>query len=295
MPVLFALAAACFFAAVGITARRGVQNNSIVTALVVSLPVGALLMFMFALFDLPESVSTLAMGFFVAAGIIGEGIGRTSFILAVRLIGPSIATPIQTATYPALALIGGMLLFSEAVTPLRVMGSLTIVAGIWALVGSDGTSTGSATRNGPSRSRRWAYLLPVVGGLAFATSDVVRKLGLSHTPSPALGALIGNLTIIGIWAIVIASSSRIRRIARPRSGWQWFLPTGVFAGLGVLSVFQALKGGDVSLVGPIIMAQPLIVVILSALFLRDIERLTWRIVTGAFLTVFGVILLTISG
>ena len=292
MSVFFALAAACFFAGVGISAKRGFQHNSIVTALVMSLPVGALVMLVFAVFDLPEAVSLRGVGLFVAAGLVGEGVGRTSFILAVQRIGPSTATPIQTASYPALALVGGVLLFSETVTSLRVAGAIAIVAGIWALVGGDGHSGAAVGRS--AGSGRWVYLLPVVGGLAFASSDIVRKLGLVEIPFPAFGALVGNVTIVAVWALVLAFVPRVRTLARPGPGWQWFLLAGVLAGLGVLSVFRALGSGDVSVVGPIIMAQPLVVVILSALFLRDLERLTWKIVTGAVLTVLGVILITIS-
>ena len=292
MSVFYALAAACFFGGVGIAARRGVQHNSIVAALVMSLPVGALVMLTFAVFDLPDTVSARGVGLFVAAGIVGEGVGRTSFILAVQRIGPSTATPIQTATYPALALVGGVLLFSETVTPLRVAGAGAIVAGIWALVGGDGHSEAAAGR--PARSGRWAYLLPVVGGLAFAASDIVRKLGMVEIPHPAFGALAGNVTIVAVWALVLAFSPRVRTLAKPGPGWQWFLLTGVLAGLGVLSVFGALESGDVTVVGPIIMAQPLVVVVLSALFLRDLERLTWKLVMGAVLTVLGVVLITIS-
>ena len=294
MSILFALSAACCFAALGITAKRGVQGNSIVTALLVSLPVGAVVMLVFMALDMPENVSLRAVGLFVAAGIIGEGLGRTSFILAVERIGPSTATPIQTATYPVLALVGGVVLFSEVVTGWRVAGAAFIVAGIWALVGGEKRS-GSAHMAGRAvRRRRWPYLLPVVGGLAFASSDIVRKLGLSETPSPAFGALLGTLTMLVIWTVVVVSVPRIRSIAKPGPGWQWFLLTGVLAGLGVLSVFRALQAGDVSVVGPIIMAQPLVVVLLSAIFLRDLERLTWKIVTGAALTVLGVVLIALS-
>ena len=295
MSVFFALAAACFFAAVGITAKRGMQHNSIVTALVMSLPVGALVMLVFAVFDLPESVSLRGVGLFVAAGFVGEGVGRTSFILAVRRLGPSTATPIQTATYPVLALLGGVLLFSETVTALRVVGAGLIVAGIWALVGGEGPSAVAGSAGPSARGGRWVYLLPVAGGVAFAASDIVRKLGLVEVPYAAFGALVGNVTIVAVWALVIVSVPRIRNLAKPGPGWPWFLLTGVLAGLGVLSVFRALGSGDVSVVGPIIMAQPLVVVMLSALFLRDLERLTWKIVLGAVLTVLGVILITISG
>ena len=294
MSILFALSAACCFSALGITVKRGINNNTIVSVLLVSLPVGALVTLVFLGFDIPADVSLRAVGIFMVAGVIGEGLGRSSFILAVDRLGPSTATPIQTATYPVLALIGGVVFFSEGVTFWRVAGAAAIATGIWALLAGGKRSGRTARAASAIKKWHWAYLLPVAGGVSFALSDIVRKVGLSETSSPALGALVGNLTVMLIGSIVVVSVPRIRRMAKPGPGWQWFILTGVFAGLGVLSVFQALESGDVSVVGPIIMAQPLGVVLLSAIFLRDLERLTWNIVTGAALTVLGVILITIS-
>lgn len=293
MSVVYALTAACSFAALAIAVTRGLRRNSLITALLVSLPVGACVTGVFTLFDMPSHVSARAVGIFVAAGIIGEGVGRTSFIAAVSRLGPSIATPIQTATYPIFALLGGVLLFSEAVTGWRVVGAASIAGGIWALLG--GGSSPDAPGSGRAAGRwRWAYLLPVLGGLAFAGSDLVRKLGVIEAPYPAFGAVVGTASMMVVWALVVFAVPRIRGLATFGPGWQWFILTGALAGFGVLSVFRALHAGEVSVVGPIIMAQPLIVVLLSAIFLRDIEKLTWRIVSGAALTVLGVILVLVS-
>ncbi len=295
MSVLFALAAAGSFAGVAICATRGLRNNSLVTALLVSLPVGACVTGSFMLLNMPTQASIGVVGIFVAAGILGEGVGRTSFIAAVGRIGPSTATPIQTATYPVFALLGGVILFSEAVTLWRMVGAASIAAGIWALVGGKPSVGFSAGAEGRSRRWRWAYLLPVLGGLAFAGSDLIRKLGLSESPYPAFGAAVGAGAMTLVWGLLALTIPPIRKQVILAHGWQWFLPAGLLAGIGVLSVFNALDTGEISVVGPIIMAQPLIVVALSFLFLRDIEKVTWRITAGAALTVLGVIMLALSG
>ena len=118
---------------------------------------------------------------------------------------------------------------------------------------------------------------------------------MEETPHPAFGAVSGTITIILLWTVILALTPRLRATVRLEPGWQWFIPTGLLAGLGVLAVFRALEGGDVSVVGPIIMSQPLIVVFFSALFLRDLEKLTWRVVAGAAMTVLGVVTLSVSG
>ena len=265
------------------------------TGLMVSLPVGAVVTGVFTLADPPTGLTLRAVLFFVAGGIVGEGVGRTAFIFAVRLIGPSTATPIQTATYPALALVGGWILLSEPVTGWRVTGAVAIAAGITVLVRGQPATVGSGTDRQPVRNRRWAYLLPVLGGISFASSDLLRKLGLEETPHPAFGAVSGTITIILLWIVILAFTPRIRATISLQPGWQWFIPTGLLAGLGVLSVFRALESGDVSVVGPIIMSQPLMVVLFSALFLRDLEQLTGKVVAGAALTVLGVVTLSVSG
>jgi uncharacterized membrane protein len=69
---------------------------------------------------------------------------------------------------------------------------------------------------------------------------------------------------------------------------------GVFIAVGLISVFNALETGDISVVGPVIVAQPLVVVVLSGIFLREHEVVTKRTVVGAVLTVLGVILLALD-
>ena len=295
MPVVFALLAAASFSALAITVTRGFRANSLMTGLMVSLPVGAVVTGAFTLADPPAGLTLRGLLFFVAGGIVGEGVGRTAFIFAVRLIGPSTATPLQTATYPALALVGGWILLAEPVTAGRVVGALAIAGGITVLVRGQAAANRSPAVRRPARAGRWAYLLPVLGGISFASSDLLRKLGMEETPHPAFGAVSGTITIILLWTVILALTPRLRATVRLEPGWQWFIPTGLLAGLGVLAVFRALESGDVSVVGPIIMSQPLMVVFFSALFLRDLERLTWKVVAGAGLTVLGVVTLSVSG
>ena len=62
--------------------------------------------------------------------------------------------------------------------------------------------------------------------------------------------------------------------------------------LGVLLVLVALSLGQVSVVTPFNGTAPLFVLALASLLLKDVERLTGRIVLGTVLIVLGVFLLT---
>jgi drug/metabolite transporter (DMT)-like permease len=59
--------------------------------------------------------------------------------------------------------------------------------------------------------------------------------------------------------------------------------------LAVTCTIQALRTGDVAVVSPIIAAQPLPALVLSALFLRSLERLDFIVVLGALAIVLGVL------
>ena len=65
--------------------------------------------------------------------------------------------------------------------------------------------------------------------------------------------------------------------------------------LGVLLVLVALSLGQVSVVTPFNGTAPLFVLALTSLLLKDVERLTGRIVLGTVLMVLGVFLLTAVG
>jgi uncharacterized membrane protein len=67
---------------------------------------------------------------------------------------------------------------------------------------------------------------------------------------------------------------------------------GVTENLGVLLVLVALSLGQVSVVTPFNGTAPLFVLALASLLLKDVERLTGRIVLGTVLIVLGVFLLT---
>ncbi|MDJ0923641.1 MAG: EamA family transporter [Acidimicrobiia bacterium] len=297
MVILFASVAAFLFAAGSVTAKRGMQNTNAVSALLVSSGVAAVLLAAATAFSIPDSVTFRSVLFFVAAGLVGDGIGRFTMLGAVDRLGPSIAIPIQTAAYPLVAVLGGIIVLSESVNAVQVVGAVTVVAGVWVLLFDRPAAPSGASNpavQAPPRAAWVVLALPAIAGIAFAASDLLRKTGLDETPNPAFGALVavaGMLTLISVGALVVP---RMRERIHVGQGWSWLVVAGVcFAG-GLLAVFEALETGAVSAIGPIIAAQPLAVVALSWMLLHNIERITLRMVIGAVLVVGGVIAIAVA-
>ena len=73
----------------------------------------------------------------------------------------------------------------------------------------------------------------------------------------------------------------------------WLFPAGIFNTAAMLSVFFALSHGKVVIVEPLVSSNPVTTLLLTSIFLRDVESLTLRVIIGAALTVTGTILVVL--
>jgi uncharacterized membrane protein len=72
-----------------------------------------------------------------------------------------------------------------------------------------------------------------------------------------------------------------------------FSPLASPSEFGMVCIYYVLDLGQVSVVIPIASTGPFFSLILTAIFLRDVERVTVRIVISAAMIVGGVVLLTL--
>lgn len=291
MVIFFAAVAAFLFAAGSVTAKRGMVNTNAVTALMVSSASAAVILAAATALDPPDDIFLGPVLFFAAAGVVGDGLGRFSMLGAVDRLGPSLAIPIQTAAYPLVAVVAGVVILSETVTLPQIVGAATVVVGIWVLLVPGSAAKEGTDSSEPAREKHaWPWLaLAAFAGVAFASSDVLRKSGLDDIPSPPFGALVAVGSMLVLVSVTAWSVPGLRKQVRLGPSWSWLVVAGVCIAFALLAVFEALEKGAVSTVGPIIAAQPLAIIVLSWLLLHNIERVTMRLVVGAVLVVAGVI------
>ena len=87
-------------------------------------------------------------------------------------------------------------------------------------------------------------------------------------------------------------SGQFSTVACDGKSLQYFVVAGLTENIGVLCVLIALSLGQVSVVTPLNGTAPLFVLVLAFFFLKDVERLTGRLVLGTVCIVLGVFLLT---
>jgi uncharacterized membrane protein len=116
---------------------------------------------------------------------------------------------------------------------------------------------------------------------------VLVKIGLAITPSPLLGAWIGSSVAVLFFPFLALCFPMGERRRIPRAARRWLIPAGAAAATAIYSLILAIHLGEVSIVTTLYQTSPLMVLVLTVIFLRRLERVTPRVVLGALLTVGG--------
>jgi drug/metabolite transporter (DMT)-like permease len=298
--VAFAIVSAFCFAASHVTAKRGLTQTSILAGLLIQLASAAGVVLVAVALDLPRAVTIMGILVFAATGLIAPGTARATALAGVDRLGPSVAVPIQQGLRPLVSVAGGALLLGEPVGPLHVVGVLAIALGGWQLsrertrteVEVDAVVPRGAAVPGSTRAFKPGIVFPLVTALCYGTTDVVVKAALGEFPYPTFGAFLGICTALAVWGAAALAVPRVKGALRFGPSARWFVASGSFMGLAILSMFQALQRGDVSVVGPIIATQTLAVFLLSTVLLRHVEQVTKETVLAGVVVVAGIALVT---
>lgn len=295
-PEAWALFSALCFATAHVVSKRGLQDTSVTAASLIVLGVSWVVIALSVLLSPPADVSARAIVVYAALGLLVPAISRWSVLKSVHELGPSVAIPIQQGLRPLLSVMGGVVLLGERLGVLRSVGVAAIIIGGWQL---SRRPPGEAAHDDPSTARfqrlalRPGLAFPFLAGLAYATSDVLIRLTLGDDlAEPGVAAMISTGSGFLAWLAVVGVMPRVRAGVRFGPGARWFVLAGALIGAAILGVYHALRRGEVTLVSPINSTQPLIVLLLSAVFLRDLDRVRWRTVVWAAAIVVGAILVS---
>lgn len=286
-----ALLAATGIAGQVLFVRLGSERGTTADAMVVVLLVNLVVLIPLAIvIGCPDyHLSTQSVLAFAGAGLSGTMLGRAFYYTSISRIGAARSEPIK-ASVPLYAALVAVLVLGETLTLPNLVGIVLIVAGV-AAISWESTSS----RGGVDGIRPRDLTLPLIAAFFFGIEPIFAKLGLAE----------GTPALVGLAIKTIVATISFGAYLR----WQGALPT--FGGLAVsnswyyiaaglsntgflLAYYSALEVAPVVLVAPIMQLSPLIVVALSAVFLRRLERVTPRLVAASLVVVAGAIAVTIS-
>ena len=233
-----------------------------------------------------KSLSLESMGWIVLLGIMGYPMARLLLVSGISMVGASRAAP-MSGIQPVIAFTLGVILLDERPNLLIILGTPIIVSGLFLVVMP---RRGASLAGQVVQIRRLGYLLALGGAATFATRDVISRQVVSTISDPLVTSGLA-LAVGGAILTVLLHRQVIRSIRTlPRNYLLICTLAGLFQGLAVASLFQALSRAPVTVVSPIYAFTPVITLILAHTFLRRMETIDFLVVAGTMLSVVGVIL-----
>ena len=285
LPQTIALLAAIAYAVGFILSKRGLRYSTPITITFISLLMQTVVLFaiVFAFTGIPRT-PTFVFALFVIAGILQAVVRQLTYI-GIEKIGAARSGPIR-ASVPLWSAAIAIFFLGEKMTLAVAAGTLLVFAGILFISWH--------ADEGVKDFRRWYIVAPLLAAILGGVIYPLRRYALRFSDEPVyFGAVVGIVGLI-CTAIFIALPTTKDRLVWNRQSIGYFAGGGAFESLGLLLVLYALTYGPVVVVTPLTATLPLWVVLGSKLFLRDLEKITPRIVAGAALVVAGTITITLA-
>jgi len=271
------------WAADSILVRKGARDSHVFSAAFLSYIVTTVSLWTYIAVSLPfHLLWTRASLYFMLSGCLQPLLARLLHYVGITRLGVSVAAPLRSSS-PLFAVFLAVLFLSERPSPFIFGGATLTVTGVWVILWR------------PGQKRHWKamdVLFPFGAALTAAVSQVLRRTGLLLLPNPFVGAAITTSTSLLLFLISVLVTGKTALIVPRRASLPFFGSSAFVSALSQFLAFLALSRGEVSIVAPLINTTPFFAVLFSAMFLRDVERVTGRLYLGAILLVGGVALIT---
>ena len=285
-PSLLALLAAFGFGLAAILLRRALRSATPLAAAMVSVGFTTVFVCLLALATVPVGrIFTWRIGPFLLAGLLAPGLARLAYFIGVDRVGIARAMPL-VSTAPVFAVLVAIAALGERPSPMVLLAVVCIVAG-GALV---------ATRDHASGAwRKLDLVFPLVGAIGFALRDNIFRYGFRRYDEPILAAAAAAVASIAVVGLVGVRPFRAGRVRLTRQSLALLAASGLCEALAYITALRAFREGNVSIVSPLVSTHGLFAVVLAAIFLRDLERVTWRLAAATVLIVTGTLVVIRAG
>ena len=278
---LVALSPAVFFALSSTMTRKGLDGSTPHTASLVVL-IMQLAFFSFCLVAVDFSRISLSVYWlaFLAAGLSSPALSLLFLYRSFQRIGVASTSPIANI-HPIFGAFWAFVVLGERPPAVVWLGILVVAGGVFWM-----------TSGGSPLARGRALLLPFTSAAFFGLAHTFRKLGLGEMESLVFGGFLQSVSACALGPLFLKASTGWSPFVFNKASLGSFILAGLAMAAAQLTMMAALSMGEVSRVSPLVATAPLFVLLLAPLILGRRERITSRIVFGAFFIVVGVILVT---
>lgn len=281
MAEYFAFQTALCFSIAHIFVRRGLVHSDALTGSLISLGTSAAIFWLLSLLLVPLSaLQTPAIGYFILGGVFAPAIGQTLGYIGIEKIGVARSSPIVNIS-PMFSSTFAVLFLDEVWTAQNILGTCLVILGVMIL------SSGKPARG---EWRKIDVIYPLLGAVAFGISTTLRKTGLLSVPIPLLAAAVTVGTAFFVLLGTIQLRGGFQMLKFHSLANRWLFAAALVNTGAILSFFAALNVGKVVRIEPLVACNPLLTILWAGIFLREIEPLNTRMISGAVVTVIGTVL-----
>ena len=226
-------------------------------------------------------ITWLGLLWLILAGVSAPGLALLFYFASVNRIGVARSTPLASVQ-SFVSLIVAVLFLGERPDFPVYIGTFLVVGGI-AIVTSE------------REEFRWTareVALPLLAATFWGLSSIFRKLGMNAIPWPTFSALI--MSAAGLTTHLCAyriCAGRAKRSSQARAA-PLLLAAGACLAAGFYLNLFAFMRGTVATIGPLSSTSPIMTLLLAAIFLRRLEKVTWRLMICTAVIVVGCALIT---
>jgi DME family drug/metabolite transporter len=233
-----------------------------------------------------EATNLEGLILFAIGGVLTPGLVRLFYYNGLKTLGAPVNSSIFSI-YPLYSSLLAVLLLSEILSLENWVGILCIVLGVVFVEMS------SREINSGDKSARKSLIFPILGGLTLGVSSIIRKYALDFYNAPVLGVAVAyTFSFLPYFLMLMLSTSTRKELSLKRD-FRFFWIAGIGQALSWILSFYALSYEEVSIITPLLSIEPLFVAFFAYLYLRELERVSPKLVASIILTVFGVVLVII--
>jgi len=228
-------------------------------------------------------VNLTGFALFALGGLLSPALVRLLYYGGLKTLGTAVNSSIF-AIYPIYSLLLAVLLLGETPALANWIGVFLVVIGVILV-----EMTSCDPNGGKIRSLR-NLIFPILGGLAFGVSVILRKYALNLCNTPVFGVTVAYTFSLIPFAVILLYQKPNREGRSLKQDLRLFWIAGVGQAIAWVLSFYALSIESAALVATILSIEPIFVVLLAWLYLGSSERLCVKLIASILVTVLGTIL-----
>jgi drug/metabolite transporter (DMT)-like permease len=310
----YAALGAFTFALNNATLRRGVLTGTVMQAMAVTVPVGAVGLVLLgaiagalpALLTFPQ----VAAAWMAGQGIMHFVVGRFFNYRASQLVGVNLSAPVVQLQV-VVAMLLAVVTMHEPFTGLQAIGTILMLGGSFVTQSHASNLAGAKPPVQPVPASRTqpvgppvftphyfaGYVCSSCAALAYGVSPLMVRLAFDAAPEASVlaGAVIAYAAATAVFALFLIRPSVRRDIAQlKRENVPWFFYAAVLVTASQGFVYASLAVAPLMVVTPILQLSLVFRVLLSWLMNREYEVLNPSVLLGCAAAIIGSILVSLN-